>query len=88
MKMTSNGKFLNYKVVDLVESYTFHIKFTSIRVQTKKNTNFCKETGPLPPWPTAAGGATAPRASYRRGARRRQMYSFAKFFVDHIFLQN
>jgi hypothetical protein len=27
---------LNYKVVDFVESYNFHIKFTSIRVQTKK----------------------------------------------------
>jgi hypothetical protein len=36
MKMTSNGKTLNYKVVDLVESYNFYIKFTSIRVQTKK----------------------------------------------------
>jgi hypothetical protein len=35
MKMTSNEKTLNYKVVDLVESYNFHIKFTSIRVQTK-----------------------------------------------------
>jgi hypothetical protein len=30
--MTSNGKPLNYKIVDLVESYDFHIKFTSIRV--------------------------------------------------------
>jgi hypothetical protein len=40
MKMTSNGKILNYKVVDLVESYNFHIKFISIQVQTKKNTNF------------------------------------------------
>jgi hypothetical protein len=29
-------KTLNYKVVDLVENYNFHIKFTSIRVQTKK----------------------------------------------------
>jgi hypothetical protein len=35
MKMTSNGKTLNYKIVDLVESYNFHIKFTFIRVQTK-----------------------------------------------------
>jgi hypothetical protein len=35
MKMTSNGKILNYKVVDLVESYNFYIKFTSIRLQTK-----------------------------------------------------
>jgi hypothetical protein len=33
MKMTSNGKTLKYKVIDLVESYNFHIKFTSIRVQ-------------------------------------------------------
>jgi hypothetical protein len=29
-------KTLNYKVADLVESYNFHIKFTSIRVQAKK----------------------------------------------------
>jgi hypothetical protein len=36
MKMTSNGKILNYKVVDLVESYNFHIRFTSIRVDAKK----------------------------------------------------
>jgi hypothetical protein len=41
MKMTSNGKTLNYKVVDLVEIYNFHINFTSIRLQTK-NYNFLK----------------------------------------------
>jgi hypothetical protein len=35
MKMTSN-KNLNYKIVDLVESYNFHKKLTSIRVQAKK----------------------------------------------------
>jgi hypothetical protein len=35
MKIISNGKTLNYKVVDLVESYKFHIKFTSIRVRKK-----------------------------------------------------
>jgi hypothetical protein len=34
--MTSNGKTLNYKIVDLVEIYNFHIKFTSIRVNAKK----------------------------------------------------
>jgi hypothetical protein len=33
--MTSNGKTLNYKIVDLVESYNFYIKFTSIRVHAK-----------------------------------------------------
>jgi hypothetical protein len=27
---------LNYTVVDLVENYNFHVKFTSIRVQTEK----------------------------------------------------
>jgi hypothetical protein len=36
MNMTSNGKTLNYKIVDLVESYNFHLEFTSIRIQTKK----------------------------------------------------
>jgi hypothetical protein len=41
MKMISNEKTLNYKVVDLVESYNFHIKFTFIRVQTK-NYKFLK----------------------------------------------
>jgi hypothetical protein len=30
MMMTSNGTTLNYKVVNLVESYNLHIKFTSI----------------------------------------------------------
>jgi hypothetical protein len=35
MEMTSNGKNLNYKVVDLIQSYSFHIKFTYIWIQTK-----------------------------------------------------
>jgi hypothetical protein len=56
MKMTSNGKTLNYKVVDLVESYNFHMKFTSIRVQTKKLKNLENRL-----YPTAVG---------RRGPRR------------------
>jgi sulfur transfer complex TusBCD TusB component (DsrH family) len=30
MKTTSNVKTLNYEVVDLVENYSFHIKFISI----------------------------------------------------------
>jgi hypothetical protein len=34
--MTLNRKTLNYKVVYLVESYNFHIKFTSIQVHAKK----------------------------------------------------
>jgi hypothetical protein len=33
--MTSNGKTLNYRIVDLVEIYNVHIKFTSIRVHAK-----------------------------------------------------
>jgi hypothetical protein len=36
MKMTSNGKTLNHKIVNLVKSYNFHIKFTYIRVHAKK----------------------------------------------------
>jgi hypothetical protein len=64
-------KILNYKVVDLVESYKFHIKFTSIRVQTKKykflkrgwtptavahDSGRCYGTACLlPPWGTALG---------------------------------
>jgi hypothetical protein len=39
-------KILNYKVVDLVESYNFHIKFTYIRVQTKKLQIFEKRMDP------------------------------------------
>jgi hypothetical protein len=69
MKMTSNGKTLNYKVVDFVESYNVHIKFTSIRIQIK--IFFLKTDGtltaaaptagatvpcaPLTPWGTAVG---------------------------------
>jgi hypothetical protein len=63
MKISSNGKIFNYKVVDLVESYNFHIKFTSIRVQIKKLKNFENKLDPyrcgprrgrsLPPSPTA-----------------------------------
>jgi hypothetical protein len=34
--MTSNEKSLNYKVVDLVESYKFGIEFISVQVHTKK----------------------------------------------------
>jgi hypothetical protein len=30
--MALNEKYLNYKVVDLVEFYDFYINFTSIRV--------------------------------------------------------
>jgi hypothetical protein len=33
--MTSNGKTLNYKIVDLVESYNFHIKFISSEFMQK-----------------------------------------------------
>jgi hypothetical protein len=40
--MISNEKSLNYKVMDLIESYKFHIKFISIRVHTKKVTIFLK----------------------------------------------
>jgi hypothetical protein len=36
MKMTSNGKILNYKVIDLVESYNFAYKVIPIQVQIKK----------------------------------------------------
>jgi hypothetical protein len=34
--MTSNEKSLNYKVVDLIESYKFRIKFIFTQVHTKK----------------------------------------------------
>jgi hypothetical protein len=87
MKMTSNGKTMNYKVIDLVESYNFHIKFTSIIVQTKKLQIFEKRLDPyrrgapsalLLPWGTAVGPCCRPP--------RLQIYSFAKFFCgSYIF---
>jgi hypothetical protein len=46
MKMTLSVKTLNYKVVELVETYNFHIKFTFIRVQTKKLQVFEKRLDP------------------------------------------
>jgi hypothetical protein len=76
MKMISNGKIWDYKVVDLVEIYNFHIKFISIRVQTK-NYKCLKRDRPLPPCPTAVGPCRHPP--------RRQMYSFAKKKLDHIY---
>jgi hypothetical protein len=42
LKMTSNEKSLNYKVIDLIESYNFHINFTFIRIHTKKKLWFLK----------------------------------------------
>jgi hypothetical protein len=38
--MTSNEQSLNYKVVNLVKSYKFRVKFMSIRVHTKKSYDF------------------------------------------------
>jgi hypothetical protein len=72
--MTSNGKTLNYKVVDLVESYNFDIKFTSIRVQTKKLQIFEKDSTPI---------AMAHSGSWCYSTARhppQRMYSFAIFF--------
>ena len=40
--VTSNKKTQNYKVVDLIESYNFHIKIISIRVRMKKKYDFYK----------------------------------------------
>jgi hypothetical protein len=55
--MTSNEKSLDYKVVDLVESYNLHIKFTSIRVHTKR-CNFLKMNSPQLPFDTEVADAT------------------------------
>jgi hypothetical protein len=52
MKMTLNGKTLNYKVVDLVERYNFHIKFTSSEFK-QKNYKFLKRV--------CTGGRKAPQ---------------------------
>jgi hypothetical protein len=62
----------------------------------KKITNFWKQTGPLLPCPTVVGRCySAARLLTQWGTvvgpcrrpPRRQMYSFTKFFADHIFLQ-
>jgi hypothetical protein len=42
LKMILSEKGLNYKVVDLNEIYSFHIKLISIPVRTKKNYVFLK----------------------------------------------
>jgi hypothetical protein len=69
--MTSNGKTLNYKVVDLVERYNFHISLPPSEFK-QKITNFWKETGPY-------------RRGQRRTSYR-CMYSFLKFFCgSYIF---
>jgi hypothetical protein len=44
--MTSNEKHFNYKVVKLIKSYKFRIKFFSIRVHTKKSYDSLKQTDP------------------------------------------
>jgi hypothetical protein len=96
MKMTSNKKTLNYKVVVLVKSYNFYIKFTSIRVKTK-NYKFLKTD-----WtPTAVARGGSSRYSTARVPNvvgtavgpslrplRRYMYGFAIFWTDPLFLPN
>jgi hypothetical protein len=95
MKMTSNGKTLNYKVVDLIESYNFHIKFTSIRVQTKKIKVFENR---LDPYRRGHGGsrcyntARAPNAVGHDGGSLPPFpttldVQFYKFFPVHIFFK-
>jgi hypothetical protein len=59
--MISNKKCLNYKVVDLVESYNFHINFIPIRVHTKK-LRFFREVEP-----TITGTAAGTSYSTRGG---------------------
>jgi hypothetical protein len=56
-------KSLNYKVVDLVESYNFRINFILIGVQTKKVMIFLRE---IVPAATGNGGRNPPQYP-RRG---------------------
>jgi hypothetical protein len=74
MKMTSNGKTLSYKVVDLVESYNFHLKFISIRVQTQKLQIFEKRLDPYRRGPRRRRCYSTARF-YRRGGRRMSLAS-------------
>jgi hypothetical protein len=57
--MTSNEKSLNYKVVDLVESYKFHINFISIEVHTKSY-DFLKNGLSRTAMAATVAGATIP----------------------------
>jgi hypothetical protein len=89
MKMTSNGKTLNYKVVDLIESYNFHIKFTSIRVQKLQMFE-----NRLNPTAVAHGGSRrygTARVPWVRSVSAATPMAldvcFANFFTSHIFLQ-
>jgi hypothetical protein len=49
-------KSLNYKVIDLVESYNFHINFISIQIHTKSY-EFLKMKWTLSPYHTVFAGA-------------------------------
>jgi hypothetical protein len=77
MDMTSNGKTLNYKIVDLIESYNFHRKLQfSYKVYLYPSSNK-KIIIFLPPWGTAVGPCR--RHSYR--------CIVLQNFLDHIFLK-
>jgi hypothetical protein len=68
--MTANGKTLNYKVVDLIESYNFYIKFTVIRIQTNKLQILITDWTPTVVAHSGRRRYSTARVSYRRGARR------------------
>jgi hypothetical protein len=61
--MTLNEKSLNYKVIDLVESYNFHINFISIQIHTKSYDFFWKNDPTTIPHGIFAD-ATVPRAMW------------------------
>jgi hypothetical protein len=58
IKMIPNEKSLDYKFLDIVESYNFHIKFIIIWVH--KKLQFLKTYQSLPLFQTAVGTATVP----------------------------
>jgi hypothetical protein len=66
--MISNGKTLKYKVLDIVESYNFHIWFISVRAQNsyhfekKEKKNVKKEKNPG----RTQAAASTPGSSARR----------------------
>jgi hypothetical protein len=62
MDMTSNGKTLNYKIVDLIESYNFHRKLQfSYKVYLYPSSNK-KIIIFLPLWGTAVGPCRRPHS--------------------------
>jgi hypothetical protein len=83
---------MNYKIVDLVESYNFYIKFTTIRLHTKKLQFFEKKLTPIVISYNGCRCYSIRHAVLFTTAMWydvwHQWYSFAKLEKWYIFLKN